>query len=243
MKSHRNARTCRAVFACLIAGLALASSPVSRADDSWPATTQDGLQLKSSSAHGAVYVRPGATFDQYKRLALLDCYVDFAKDWQKDYNQDQPGLVGQVHQSDMDRIKANVAAEFRKVFTEELQTKGGWQIVDEQTADVLILRPAILNLVVNAPDLMTGGMSGTVVSSAGQMTLYLEFWDGPSRTLLARVVDAEVDQGAGGVAEAGNRVTNAEAADRILRSWADRLRKRLDEVRATGGSDATPPPK
>jgi hypothetical protein len=241
--SRRNLATRSALIACALAGLALVRAPQSHADESFPATTPDGLQLRKSTSHSAVYVKPGATFSQYKRLALLDCYVDFAKDWARNYNQDQPGLAGQVRPSDMDRIKSDLAAEFRKVFTEELQTKGGYAITQDQAADVLVLRPAILNLVVNAPDLMTASMSATVVSSAGQMTLYLEFWDAPSRTLLARAIDNEVDQGMGGLPEAGGRVSNTVAADRILRRWADQLRQRLDQVRATATSDAAPPQK
>jgi hypothetical protein len=103
--------------------------------------------------------------------------------------------------------------------------------VDVAAPDVLVLRPAILNMVVNAPEIDTAPMmSASVVASAGQMTLYLELWDSTTNTLLARVVDTEADQE--GMAMAGNSVTNKAAADRILSSWADRLRKRLDEVRA-----------
>lgn len=201
-------------------------------DDQWPTTSPEGLQLQKHTRSGAVYVKPGATFSQYDRLALLDCYVQFAKDWQRDYNQDQPGLQGRVTQADMDRITSELAAEFRKVFTEELQTKGGYAIVDSAAPDVLVLRPAILNLIVTAPDLMTPDMGMTVVSSAGQMTLYLELWDSSTNTLLARAIDTEADDAP--LAQVGNAVSNRQAADRILRRWADLLRQRLDQVRAQG---------
>jgi hypothetical protein len=225
----RSNPTCRfAWIAGLVTSLALLNSPGLRADDAFPAVSPDGLELKKSTRYGAVYLKPGATFSQYKRLALLDCYVDFAKDWARDYNENELSLQAQVTPQDMDRIKAGLAQEFRKVFTEELQTKGGYEIVNVAAPDVLVLRPAILNLVVNAPDLMTAGVSAAVVSSAGQMTLYLELWDSSTSTLLARAIDSEADPG--GIPQVADRVTNTAAADRILRRWADLLRKRLDEV-------------
>ena len=64
------------------------------------------------------------------------------------------------------------------------------------------------------------------------MTLYLELWDGGTSTLLARVIDTEADRSTGGMAEQANSVTNQAAADDILRSWAERLRKALDAARS-----------
>jgi hypothetical protein len=105
-----------------------------------------------------------------------------------------------------------------------------------------VIRPAILNLVVAAPEIDTAPpMSASIVASAGQMTLYLELWDSTTNTLLARVVDTEADQG--DMAMVGSSVANKAAADRILNAWAERLRKRLDEVRAAPSSDATSSPK
>jgi len=43
--------------------------------------TKDGLHLYKQTKERVAYVRPGATFTQFKRLALLDCYVEFSKDW------------------------------------------------------------------------------------------------------------------------------------------------------------------
>jgi hypothetical protein len=199
------------------------------AKDPPPEVSPEGLQLQKNTGTRLVYVKPGATFSQYDRVAILDCYVEFEKDWQKDYNSSVMGLEGRVSDKDVERIKADLAAEFRKVFTEELQDKGGYQVVTTAAPDVLVLRPALLNVEVNAPDLMTPGVNATVVRSAGQMTLYLELWDAATNTLLARVMDAEADRES--FAQLSSKVTNKAAADRILRSWAEELRKHLDAVR------------
>ncbi len=236
--------TCFAWIACALAGLTLIAPPASGAEQSWPQTSPEGLPLTKTLPHGAVYSKAGAGFGQYRRLAILDCYVEFAKDWQRNYNMNEPDLEMHVSKSDMDRITRELAAEFKRVFTAELQAKGGYEIVDVAAPDVLILRPALLNLIVNAPEIDTApAMALAVVSSAGQMTLYLELWDSASNTILARVIDTEADDSSGGFARAGGVVGNKQAADEILKTWADKLRKALDAARAASTSpDSIPIP-
>jgi hypothetical protein len=213
----------------LAMGLALTAFVPAHAADATLPQTQDGLELQpQKSKNRVVYLKPGATFTQYKRVAILDALVEFEKDWQKDYNRSRVGVAGKVSDADVERMKAGLAAEFKKIFVDELQNKGGYQVVDTAAPDVLVLRPALLNVEVSAPDLMTPGINATVVRSAGQMTLFLELWDSTTNTLLARVMDAEADNDA--FAKQANRVTNVQAADRILRDWAQELRERLDLV-------------
>lgn len=242
--NHHTRTAGLASTALLVASLFMLHAPaLQAAQQQWEQTSPDGLQLTRTLPYGAIYMKPGATFGQYKRLAMLDCFVQFAKDWQRDYNRNEPDLEMQVSKGDMDRITRELAAEFKRVFTEELQTDGGYEIVDIAAPDVLILRPAILNLIVNAPEIDTAPpMSGSVVASAGQMTLYLELWDSTTNTLLARVIDTEADQGQGGLAQAGGPVENKVAADRILKNWADRLRKALETARAEAPAASAPTP-
>jgi len=224
-------------MACLAASLVLAYSPGALAADKPPEVTEDGLHLQKDTKTRVVYLRPGATFDQYKRVAILDCHVEFEKDWQRHFNQDQLGTQRRVSDQDMKRVTDGLAEEFKVIFTEELQDKGGYQVVNVAAPDVLVLRPAIYNLAVTAPDLMTADRSRTVVESAGQMTLFLELWDSASNTVLARVIDAKADRSGGGMAQMANRVTNKAAADRILRSWAGELRKALDAAQGKAPKD------
>ncbi len=215
------------IASCL--GIALCSMALAAADAP-PATSEDGLELRKSEKTRIVYVRPGADFSKYQRVGILDCEVHFEKDWQKDYNTSRLRLEDRVNDSDIERIKTALAAECKRVFAEELQKNEGYGLVDVVAPDVLLLRPGLVNVEVNAPDLMTAGPGATVVRSAGQMTLILELWDPETKTILARVMDAQADQD--GFARRANRVTNKAAADEILRHWAGELRKHLDAVRA-----------
>ena len=210
--------------------LLLAVAPHAYSKDAPPEVSPDGLHLQKSTRNSLVYAKPGATLAAYKRVAILDCYVEFEKDWEQDYNRSRVGLEGRVTDNDVERIKKDLAAELKRVFSDELQKKGGYQVVDVAAPDVLILRPALLNVEVNAPDLMTAGIGATVVRSAGQMTLYLELWDAATSTIIARVMDAQEDDSA--FAQRANRVTNQAAADRILREWASRLREHLDAAQS-----------
>jgi len=230
MNLNKSARQLAGIL-CIAASLGLAYSTALRAD-SPPEMTPDGLRLQKNTGSRLIYVRPGATFGKYDKVAILDCLVEFDKNWQSNYNSQQVDPSSFVSTDDMNRIKKELAAEFKKVFTRELQANGGYQVIDSAAPDVLVLRPAIINLRVTQPDLMTPGISMTVIHSAGSMTLYLELWDSMTNTLLARVMDAQTDQGLGGP-QVANSVTNTMAADFILRQWASALRKHLEAARAS----------
>jgi len=213
----------------LCAGLAFAYPMELSAADAPPQVSKDGLQLKTHTKERVVYVRPGATFNQYDRVMILDCYVEMQKDWQRNYNANVGAdLSRQVGDDDVKRIKSTLAAEFKKVFTAELQ-KGGYQVTNSPAPDVLLLRPAIIDVQVTAPDIMSAGMDVNVITSAGSGTFYLELWDPSTNTILARAMDAEADQQP--FAQQANAVTNRQAADIILRKWADDLVRHLDAVR------------
>ncbi len=217
------------LIAVLFAYLSLAAAPaLAKEESKLPQTTKDGLELVKQDKLSAVYVKPGATLDAYDKVMLLDCFVAFEKDWQRNYNADHFDIDDRVTDKDMQRIKAGVAEQFKKVFTKELE-RGGYQVVTEAAQDVLLVRPAIINLNVTAPDLMTADMSRTFVAAAGSLTLYAELYDSVSSAKLAEVVDARV-AGDDGMARIANRATNTQALDQALSYWAERLRKRLDQA-------------
>jgi hypothetical protein len=195
----------------------------------FPAVSHDGLHLMPDSKLRAVYMKPGADLSQYDRVAILDTYVAFTKHWQREHNEDEPFEM-RVSDKDMKEIRERVAKEFTKEFTKVLSTEGGHQVVKDAGDGVLILRPAIINLDINAPDTMTAGMSQTVVASAGSMTLYLELYDGKTQAIIARIIDAEAADTVG-IAQVANRVTNTADFDRVLRRWAEILNKHLADLK------------
>ena len=136
-----------------------------------PEYTVEGLKRVTDPKDLAiVYAEPGANLSQYDRVYLVEPYVAFKKNWQRDQNRSH---TMKVKTSDIDRIKINVKELFMETFTEELE-KGGYTLANERAEDVLIVKPAIIDLNVNAPDIRSAGRSNTYTDHAGSMTLYLE---------------------------------------------------------------------
>jgi hypothetical protein len=211
----------------LAALLFMPTSPLD-AKESLPETTKDGLVLQKHTKLGAVYLKPGATLTDYSKVKILDCYVAFQKNWERNYNEQQMGLGGRVTDQDMQKIKTEVAEGFQEVFTKELD-KAGYTVVDTTGTDVLLIRPAIINLEVTAPDVKSPGISATIVSSGGSMTLYAELYDSSTSTKIAEVLDSEA-VGNGGFNYVANSVSNRMEFEETIQRWAEILVKRLDEA-------------
>jgi hypothetical protein len=191
-----------------------------------PEYTVEGLKLVPNTKDIAyVWAEPGADLSQYNRVYLAEPYVAFKKNWRRDQNR---GTM-KVKNSDMDRIKIEVKKLFMELFTEELQ-KGGYELSDERAEDVLIVKPAIIDLNVNAPDVRSAGRSNTFTTSAGSMTLYLELYDSETDDLLAKALDPTGDRESGHM-QWSTSVSNRAAGRRMMRPWAEALRKGLDRSR------------
>jgi len=192
-----------------------------------PDETHDGLVLVPERKVYSAYIDPEADLGIYSKIMIMDCYVAFRKDWQRDTKR--TGSRVSVSSSDMDRIKTGVAELLQEVFAEELGKKGGYEIVDTAGDDVLLVRPAIIDLDVAAPDTMTAGRTRTYTTTAGAATLFIELYDSVTGDILARAADRKEARTTGGYLSYSNRVTNTADARRMMRKWAVMLRERLDE--------------
>lgn len=231
----RTRRNPRVIWPVLLSGLILAAlQGAAVAATKLPEVSSDGLHLLKNTKVRIAYARPGASLKAYERVKLLDCFVQFKKGWQREYNLDEVGLSGRVSDREADEIKQRLAAEFKKVFTERLERRGH-PVVEEAASDVLLLRPALLNVDVTAPDTRSAGRDQTYIRSAGSMTLLLELYDSSTGTLLARIIDPQADEQS--VATEAGRAVNKQAADRILRRWADLLADHLTDVEQRASGD------
>jgi hypothetical protein len=194
--------------------------------NSVPQTTLDGLQLVPHSRMERAWVRPGETFRQYDRVALLDCFVAFKKDWRLNHPE--------YDTYQLDRIKKDIAKAFREVFTTELE-KNGYPVVTKPAKDVLLIRPAIIDLEIVAPNTESDVYSMTFTTSAGSMELYVEFYDSETNQILARAADRRAANHIGDV-ELSSSVSNTADALRLLQHWADLLVSRLNEIHGKKGA-------
>ena len=218
------------VFRLLLAVAILVLAPFAGADQAESPEfgdehTFDNLVKVEDSKMARAYIDPHADFSVFKRVAILDPLVSFRSNWQRDQNRSRSR---NITSSDMERIKSDVSALFKQVFTERLEADNGYEVVDEAGDDVLLIRPAIIDLDVTAPDTRAPGRTRTFTASSGAATLYMEIFDSVSGDILGRAADRQVVRQTGGRLTWSNSVTNQAEARRMFGRWADRFRKFMD---------------
>ena len=203
-----------------------------------PTTTPDGLDLVRSDKHSAVYIKPEAQLDIYNEFAIVPCEVAFRKNWQRDYNSSHRSSGQQIKERDIDRIKRELGEECTAFFTDALSEEPSYNLVTEwqQGQDVLLVRPNIVNLNITSPDVSSPSMTRSYSASAGSMTLYLELIDAETSEVLVRAYDSKADPDS--FVNYANKITNRQAADRMLKNWATRLREAMDSVMRSSASEA-----
>jgi hypothetical protein len=209
-------------LAAMTAVLCIAFAPAAFSADP-PAMSPDGLRLVKNTEFAVVYVKPGATLKPYTKFAILNCFVSFAPNWRENM---QTNFNIPITEDQIKQTETELAAEFKKVFVAQLE-QGGYQLTTDAGPNVLVLRPAIINLQITAPQDMEDPDETTFSTSAGQMTLFLELYDSVTSELLARVIDPE-EASNYGIFTWGSKVGNIEAANQIMTKWSDTLRHYME---------------
>jgi hypothetical protein len=210
----------------VILSLVLATVPSVFAEDDEDVTF-DGLKRVEDSTVATAFINPDADFSVFDSVMILDPYVAFRSNWRRDQNRSRRS--NRINQRDMDRIKADTAALFKEVFLERLQADGGLVLVKEAGANTLLLRPAIIDLDITAPDTRSAGRSSTFAGTAGAATLFIELFDAGSGQIIGRAIDRQATRNAGGRVSWSNSVTNRAEGRRMFGNWADTLRGFLDQ--------------
>lgn len=198
--------------------------------DDLPQVTVEGLQRVEDSKLAIVYADPDADLSIYDSVMLLETYVAFKKNWERNQRSSSSSLSMRVKPSDMEKMKNTMAEEFHDVFSKVL-TDGGYQMTNQAGESVLMVRPAIIDLNPRAPDIASSNASRTYVTSAGEMSMYIELYDSQSGDIIAKALDRRVDRMHSGYYTWANPASNAAASRRILKGWAEILRDALDEAR------------
>jgi hypothetical protein len=203
--------------------VAAAPMPVLAADDE-KVDPFAGLKKIEDAKVGVAYVDPKADFSVFKRVAISDPYVAFRADWRRDQNRTR---VRPITNSHANRIKANVADLLKEVLTERLEKDDGFEVTKEAGYDVLLVKPAIIDLDVSPPEAGVAGASASFNASTGEAVLYIELFDSVSGDILGRAADRQ-----GGDNPHFGLSTEAlmkEHARKVFEEWADTLRNFLDE--------------
>jgi len=223
MSSHfprfdRRARA--ATAAAFVLGLIVAS--LAAADS--PSSPFPGLELVASKNVGALYRRPDVDLSAYSKIMIGEPTVEFSKNW----NPRNYGTYG-LSATQLQKIRVDLAALAKSTFTEVLRD-GGYVIVTGLTDGVLYITPNIVNLYITAPDTRSAGRSRTYTMDAGSMTLVLQVNDAVTGTLLAVALDQR--RSGTSTMQWTTSVSNRAAAERMLKEWAEELKRELEAARA-----------
>ena len=202
----------------------LVAAPVWSAEEAAVQPTFDNLVPVKDAKMALAYIDPDADFSVFKRVAILEPFVAFRSNWQRDQNRSRSRNISS---RDMERIKSDVATLFERVFTERLEA-AGYEVVEGANEDVLLVRPAIIDLDITAPDTRTAGRSRTFTASTGAATLYIQLFDSLTGDIIGRAADRQAVRRAGGNLTWSNSVTNTADARRMMGGWADNLVGFLD---------------
>ena len=215
--------------ACLLAlTVAFTSSPAASNKELDQALSRDGLQKIEVEGLDLAFARPGASLAAYKRVQLEPVAVEF----RKSKDPSRTGSAVKLSSEERERIRSNMARVVHEEFVKELEKSSTYQVASGPGADVLRVKPRVLDLYMNAPD-VGPARSRTLVSSAGEMTLVADLADSTSGQVLARVADQR-DAGKGGKMYLVNGKVNEEEARKIAAGWAQILRKALDKAHVIG---------
>lgn len=204
---------------CLAAAMPLAAQP---ADIGW-----DGLVEVRTPRFEAGFLAPGADFRDYRKVMLDKPEVAFRRNWQRDVNASRRGSR-RVTDQQAAEILAAARSNFTDIFTEAF-TSAGFQVVDAPGPDVLRVSPAILDLVINAPDTQTAGRTRSFTANAGEATLLMEVRDAETNALMARLFDRRETRQMTGRA---NSVTNLADFRALARTWASGTVRGLQALQA-----------
>ena len=216
----------RAIAALFIMVFWLPVYAVENSDEAEQETerTFDNLVRVENSSVAEAFIDPDADFSVFNRVAVLEPHVAFRTNWQRDQNRNR---AGRVTVRDMERIKSDVATLFARVFTDRLES-AGYEVVEVAADDVLVVRPAIIDLDITAPDTRTAGRSRSFATTSGAATLYIQLFDSVSGEILGRAVDRRTARAPSGVVQWSTSVSNQADARRIFGRWADKLIDFLD---------------
>lgn len=210
-------------LATLLLGTAFAAAAADAPPENW-----DGLVQVKAKRMDAAYLLPGADFRPYTKLMIDPTKAAFQKDWIRSQNTSR-SLSRQVKPEDAEKILAAARTNFDDIIA-EAYTKAGYQVVTAPGPDVLQVSAAVVNLYVNAPDIMSAGRSYSFTTEAGEATLVMEVRDSMTGTLLGRVLDRRETRSAGSMRMATS-VSNQQEFRALFKQWASITVKGLAELK------------
>ncbi|MBL0143947.1 MAG: DUF3313 family protein [Betaproteobacteria bacterium] len=210
------------VLACLAGKTCLAQSPA--------ASDAEGLVAIKARNVDRAWLLPGADFRPYTKVLLKNADVAFQKDWLRDMNSNRGARPSQVTKSDARKIVEAARSGFDEIWAQAFRSSG-YAVVTSPGGDVLEVSPRVVDLYVNAPDVLNAAGTRLYTVEAGEATLRMDIRDSLTGTLLGRVADHRETLKTPR-AQATDSVTNREQFAQMFAVWALVAAKGLQELKA-----------
>jgi hypothetical protein len=183
-----------------------------------------GLSMIEQTRNSEVRARRDVDWNVYSAILLQDATVEFRQNWLRDQNRHDKF---RVTSSDMRKVAKGLSEQFRLVTGDQLFNQGRFLQSNSSGKHVLIIKPAIVELNVSAPDTSRISSSRQLTDSSTSMTVEAELYDSESGVLLAAFTDRLEDPHRGLLR---NSTGNSNRADskRLLQQWAAELMHKLD---------------
>jgi hypothetical protein len=203
---------------------AVMAAPVFAAD-----APKDGLAAKHSRYFDEV--RTAAAFPAtYRQVHIPPIEVVFRKGWPKDANKIQ-SPSRHITQEDVQRITQEMAQTLRGSLTRDLQA-AGYEVVGAPGPGVLVLKTAIEDVQVNAPDNATYARTNTFVREAGEASLHIDAYDGASSARVMTISDRGKARSHMLGVDRANTASNRFWFDEMFDRWSDAVAKELTALKA-----------
>jgi hypothetical protein len=200
-------------------GLLSACAPQPTTPIDLPETNFDGLEEIKSKYFSAAFVRPGASFSDYKELLLSESELAFRT---PDRAKQQFPLTAEQK----DRFRQLLDAAFAKEFA----SSNTLQLTSSSGPNALKLEVRVQDIVAIVPPRSVSGVGNIALQALAEATLVIELSDSESEEILARIYDRRVIEGTAIAQRQGPPVTQWEEVEKICNRWASTVRARLDVV-------------
>jgi hypothetical protein len=194
--------------------------------------SHDGLVRLEDAKADVVWVLPGVDFSVYKRIALAEPQIAFRDNYMSDINSGR--MLYRIDEKDMMAMVSKGKELFYEEFSDEL-TKGGYTLVNEPAEDVLLVKAAILDLDVAAPDVAyrSAGWVEVYSEGAGSATFVIELYDSVTGQIITRAVDSKRDYSdIAAWRMPRTRTSNIADARSAFSDWARMLVNGLERARS-----------
>jgi hypothetical protein len=189
-----------------------------------PPVTWDGLELRSITESGALYVQPGTHARVYRTVMIDPLVVSTDKHWWPICNVQTGAIVGRhpVSSDEIQYIEDSIGPVIQGIFVKVL-AEGGYEVIERPRDDTLRVSAGLVFVYIDSP---SSGMFR--LRNDDTMTLVMNLSDTSTGQLLARFVDTK--KGKFGMLESPNTVANNMTFRSAVRDWAGRLRDALGTV-------------